>query len=1115
MKHLLLKKICSIVLAALIIITAAGIGTAAMAEEKVSKTKVLVWHTFSGNEKKVFEKEIVSAFNKSHDDIRIMPVAMDCALATVLSMEAEHKAPDILVMPVDRIGSFTGENLLENLADEEGFDAVKASQFAILYDLMGEEDGCYAIPFNTLIDVAVYNQAALGGADAPATLEELAALQKTVAVSACDAGSLLPLFLNAGGAVMDDGYTTAVGYLDGENSVKALETLASMKDLFHVCEEGTSPLSGVVAGEDLMAVTNSKAFSVDGIGTDGLVAAVVPTANRAAAGSVIDCEAATVLASSKVKEQAWQFVQYLAGEEAQGILAKCGDLPANVTAAQNVDASVNPFAGAYFEAMNGARMSVVDREQNAVMGFMDRAFEKAMNGIKAPKDVLTLCASQIDAVLNGTEIPQDEDDVILEAENGIFSGITRTADSEAASGGKYVIGLDWGNGEPNKIVYENVPVDKRGTYELKICYMSAMTGKIGVKVNGVRVPCAYTPTDPNWNFVPNIVSINIPLKGDGTDALEFCDYDATAYAGIDYVQLIYKSDVYEELTEGGVQEEVIVDDGRVEFESGELTGTAVANPQGGASGDMIVTGIDPAPGTPNKVIFKNLPVEKEGNYILKVTYSTVMDGTLEVFVNDVSMDLDWYLTDTTGTWAYAAGEVALEIPLKGDGTDTIEFAIKNPYTYLMLDYFKLEYVDKGLILEAEDGTLFGGSRVAESSDASNGKYIIGLDWAEGEPNKIVFENVPVEKSGAYELRICYMSAMSGNIGVKVNGERVPCAYTPTDPYWNFVPNIVSIEVSLNGGGTDSLEFCDYDAAAYAGIDYVQLLSLEGRVAESVEPKGDPADNRIEFESGELTGTAVANPQGGASGDMIVTGIDPAPDTPNKVIFKNLPVEKEGLYTLKVTYSTVMDGTLEVIVNGISMDLDWYLTDKTATWAYVAGEVSLDIPLKGDGSDIIEFAIKNPFTYLMLDYFKIDEVKEGLILEAEEGNLFGGTRFAESEDASNGKYIIGLDWAEGEPNKIAFENVAVKECGTYELRICYMSAMSGNIGVKVNGVRVPCAYTPTDPYWNFVPNIVSINIPLKGDGTDVLEFCDYDATAYAGIDYVQLIYVNDEYTELAQ
>ncbi len=990
MKHLLLKKICSIVLAALLIVMAAGIGTGALAEGKVTKTKVLVWHTFSGSEKKVFEKEIVAAFNKSHEDIRIMPVAMDCALSTVLSMEADHKAPDILVMPIDRIGSFVGENLLENLADEDGFDAVKASQFAILYDLMSEEGGCYAIPFNTLIDVAVYNQAALGGADAPATLEELAALQKTVAVSACDADSLLPLFLNAGGAVMDEGYTTAVGYLDGENSVKALETLAAMKDLFHVCEEGTSPLSGVVAGEDLMAVTNSKAFSVDGIGTDGLVAAVVPTANGAAAGSVIDCEAVTVLASSKVKEQAWQFVQYLAGEEAQGILAKCGDLPANVTAAQNVDATDNPFAGAYFEAMNGARMSVVDREQNAVMGFMDRAFEKAMNGIKAPKDVLTLCASQIDAVLNGSEIPQDEDDVLLEAENGVLCGGTRVAESDAASGGKYIIGLDYADGEPNKIVFENVPVDKRGTYELQICYMSAMTGDIGVKVNGVRIPCAYTPTDPNWNFVPNVVSIKVPLKGDGTDSLEFCDYDATAYAGIDYVKLIYKSDAYEELVEGEAQEDPAAD-GRIEFESGELYGTAVANPQNGASGDKIVTGIDPAPDTPNKVIFNNLPAKRDGQYILKVTYSTVMDGTLEVIVNGESMDLDWYLTDQTGTWAYAAGEVSMEIPLKGDGTDTLEFAIKNPYTYLMLDYFNLEYINENLILEAEDAAFFGGVRAAKSVDASAGKYVIGLDYAKNEPNKIVFENVPVDKCGTYEMMICYMSAMSGNIGVRVNGVRVPCAYTPTDANWNFVPNVVSINVPLKGDGTDVLEFCDYDESAYAGIDYVELKYVSDEYDPLIE------GGHTAFWSGKLSSVFIA----GAS---------------------NKP---------------------------------------------------------GD-----------------------------ILLEAENGVLYGITRTADSGAASGGKYVIGLDYAAGEPNKIVFNNIQAEKGGTYQLDICYMSAMSGNIGVKVNGVRVPCAYTPTDPYWNFVPNTVSINVTLKGDGSDALEFCDYDATAYAGIDYAKLVYVDN-------
>lgn len=1098
-------------------------------EEPVGATvNVKVWHTFTGNAKTIFEKDIVAAFKQQNKNIRIMPVKMDCSLESVKSAVASGQGPDMIIVPAASLSDFAEENIIQNLVGKRNFDTIKAAQFNQLYNLVKVNNGYYGIPVNALVDVAVYNESALGGAAAPKTLEELAALNKTIGINGYNTESLLSLFYSAGGAVMKDDFSTAVGYMDSNASVKALQSLVSLKKLYaDFSREGApSPMAGVASGDYLMTVANSKAFSNEGVSTDGLTAALVPTANGAASKSVAGCDAAAILESSAMKDEAWQFIQFLAGDEAQAVMAKSGDLPANDAAArlETTKESV-PFADVYLEALEGAQLRVVDKKHNAVMPYIDKAFADAITGAKKPGDALTLCAKQIDAVLQGKQLPLDSAGATLEAETGRLTGTAVVVDNGNASGGKYVSGLNWEAGEPNRLIFDNLKLEKKGTYELRIGYSSGTNGGVAVLVNGVKLACQYTYTDLGWAFVPNVVTMEIPLKGDGTDTLEFFDIQAGCYIWIDYIQLSYLNGNYEEPEDIDKP----VEDGRIEAESGELIGKAEVCQSFLASGGKYVVGLnadvtDPLhPTFPNRVRFDAslLKVDKAGTYEVTMGYSAGVAGILGANINGKEKLFPFERsTPADNDWSYVPATFTFKIELKGDGTDVIEFY--DVSNFIWMDYFRLSYLGGGAEpdegdgrIEAETGEMSGEAFVFTQAGASESRVVTGLDATEGNLNKVTFKDLPTQGRGTYTLKMVYSSATNGILLAIVNGVPMEMPWTFTDTTWAYVPNTLTLDIPLRGDGTDTIAFTIKNSGEYIWLDYFYLTF---KSSEIVKPEG-----MVEAEIGHLGGSAEIKSNNVASEGKYVTGLHSAAGNPNFVSLSGSQLVKEaGVYDMSIAYSAAQSGVLGVELNGVTYEVPYGFTDVDGAFSLSAATL-WRVPFKGDGTDIVKFYdIEGSIS---LDYIQLTrkgDTPPAYLYEGEKAEMHGEAAAMPkpqgenpNEAFSGGGYAYNFNF--DKPGSfVRFKNLGVtaENAGRYKVTATLMALVNGNIGVRVNGYEVIAPFT-FDAEKPWIPNVtVEVEVALRGGDDDYIDIFVPDAnTNWFWLDCIKIEYIGEDVSDL--
>ena len=62
-----------------------------------------------------------------------------------------------------------------------------------------------------------------------------------------------------------------------------------------------------------------------------------------------------------------------------------------------------------------------------------------------------------------------------------------------------------------------------------------MNGTLIANVNGTEYPVAYALTSPGWGFYLGFATVNVPLKGNGTDSIKL--YDSVGYIWLDYINL--------------------------------------------------------------------------------------------------------------------------------------------------------------------------------------------------------------------------------------------------------------------------------------------------------------------------------------------------------------------------------------------------------------------------------------------------------------------------------------------------------------------------------------------------------------------------------------------------
>lgn len=203
---------------------------------------ITYWHTHGDAEEVVLKEQIVPEFEKQFPNIHVKLVRMpyDGLKQQVIQGVSSGTAPDLMRMDIIWVTEFAKLGALVPVDDLPGFAEMKETLFEGPLSTNYYEGKYYGLPLNTNCLSGAWSKTMLdqlGLTEVPKTYDDMLALkdqlkegQYLFATEDTNTWATAPLFYSLGGTYTNEDYTKASGYLNGEASVKALETIVQWYD---------------------------------------------------------------------------------------------------------------------------------------------------------------------------------------------------------------------------------------------------------------------------------------------------------------------------------------------------------------------------------------------------------------------------------------------------------------------------------------------------------------------------------------------------------------------------------------------------------------------------------------------------------------------------------------------------------------------------------------------------------------------------------------------------------------------------------------------------------------------------------------------------------------------
>lgn len=332
-----------------------------------AKEEIVVWHTYSDEETRIFENNVIPAFEKLHPEIKVTPVRQPYSSelkSTIISRASSGKTPDIVRIDISWVPELSSLDILYPVSDLPDFAETIRPLKAVTMDTNRYQGRYYGLPLDVNTKIAVYNRRELASAGLsapPATFEELLQTAKagrgTLGLDGLSTWSLLPYFVSMGGSLLDETYTHAEGYLNSPASIRAMNRIMelSRRGVFNrslILGKGdrwTMLLQGNMLMIDegpwfYSVLSSSKANKYNLL--DETVAAPFPGK------SIIGGENLVILKNTRHLQASWAFVKWMTGKEAQQMMFEAGQIPVNTEAAIPDWVRKNPFVMATMEGIS-------------------------------------------------------------------------------------------------------------------------------------------------------------------------------------------------------------------------------------------------------------------------------------------------------------------------------------------------------------------------------------------------------------------------------------------------------------------------------------------------------------------------------------------------------------------------------------------------------------------------------------------------------------------------------------------------------------------------------------------------------------------------------------------
>ncbi len=379
---------------------------------------VTFWHTYDvqGIENQTLLSKVIPAFNKKYPKITIkaQQIPYQSMLQKVTASIAGGNGPDVFrsdIIWMPQLAKIGALMKLDDVVAQRGSEFYAGPLATCAY-----QGHYYGLPLDTNTKVVIYNKTLFSraGISAPpkttddfkAAAQKIAALGGNVfgyAEGGLDAWNILPWIWTFGGAVTDDAYKTATGYINGPQSVAAIQFLL---DMLGAKQLSPSLLGGSSLGTADALGQNLAGMIIDGpwvppelqkqYGSAQYDFAAMP-AGPGGSINVVGGEDIAILANTQNKAAAMTWLTYMTSDEAQRLMGATGQVPTLKAA------SSDPSYPAYFSYYNSqlatSKPRPVTPNYTQIDTALTDAFTKALQKKTSVQAALDEAASAINALL--------------------------------------------------------------------------------------------------------------------------------------------------------------------------------------------------------------------------------------------------------------------------------------------------------------------------------------------------------------------------------------------------------------------------------------------------------------------------------------------------------------------------------------------------------------------------------------------------------------------------------------------------------------------------------------------------------------------------------------------
>ena len=371
MKKQTMKKVLAFALAAVMVLgVLTACGKTPGTGDSQDPVVIDFWHHYSAQspENETLMNVLIPKFEEENPGYKINAVSHEWAelhdkIIVSAGSESGDSLPDVARLDIAWVPEFQKMDILVPLdKDMSDFSEVSGNLLDSAMSTGFVKGNYYAMALNTNTKILFYNEQALAdaGVAVPTTMDELyAAAAKLSGTNAngqqvwglnepaLSGWNVLPYIWSNGGAITNDDYTKATGYLNSEATVATIQKFADMyKDgQFTGFNSGDIPMTdGFGTGRYMMLLEGPwKTAEMDGAYPDFKYGTSDMPAGAAGSHSVLGGEDIAMFKGAD-SEGAWLFMKFMTSEFAQEEMAKCGQIPVNKTALESATVKEAPFA---------------------------------------------------------------------------------------------------------------------------------------------------------------------------------------------------------------------------------------------------------------------------------------------------------------------------------------------------------------------------------------------------------------------------------------------------------------------------------------------------------------------------------------------------------------------------------------------------------------------------------------------------------------------------------------------------------------------------------------------------------------------------------------------------